>query len=551
MSEEIVKSDFIRNVIRDDLSSGRVDCPIFRFPPEPNGFLHIGHAKAICLNFGLAKEHNTVAHLRMDDTNPLNEDESYARAIEEDVRWLGFDWGEHHYYASDYFEQLYACAVHLIKAGKAYMESLSPEDIRIYRGTLTTPGKPSPYRERSVRENLDLFERLRAGEFEPGEHCLRAIIDMTSGNMNMRDPVIYRQLNVTHYRTGDAWCIYPMYDFAHALSDAIEGITHSLCTLEFQDHRPLYDWFVESCDMSHRPRQFEFSRLNINHTITSKRKLKQLVESELVSGWDDPRMPTIRGMRRRGYPPTAIRQFCAQIGVSKQDSVIDFGVLEECVRDELNQSAQRRMVVFDPIKVNILNFEDCEQLRLLIPNHPQQHDEGNREVYFESQLYISGSDFSLDPPKKFKRLVDGGYVRLMNAYVIRCESVELDDDGQVKSINARVFPETLGGKKLDNGDKVKGVVQWVGSEAGVKILCEQYDRLFHHENPATADDILSEVNQASLREVHAIGEAALGAATAGDFFQFCREAYYCVDKPTYDNSGELVFNRVVSLRSQW
>jgi len=551
MSDKVEKVDFIRNMIREDVASQRhPNGLVFRFPPEPNGYLHIGHAKSICLNFGLAKEFNATCHLRFDDTNPLNEDEVYAKAIERDVRWLGFDWGDHLYHASGYFEAIYNKAVLLIQKGLAYVDSLSADDIRDYRGTLTEPGKPSPYRDRSVEENLDLFQRMRAGEFKDGEHCLRAKIDMSSGNINLRDPVLYRIRHVEHQRAGDAWCMYPMYDFTHALSDAIEGVTHSLCTLEFQDHRPLYDWVVGHCDMEHTPRQTEFSRLNVNYTVTSKRKLKALVEEGYVSGWDDPRLPTISGLRRRGYTPASIQRFCDEAGISKSDSIIDVGILENCLRDDLNQHAPRRMAVLDPLLVEITNFSDDVKRELMVSNHPQNPDFGKRSVAFSQQLYIERSDFMVEPPKKFKRLSLGGTARLMNGYAITCDSYDTNDDGEVTKLYCRLSLETLGGKPMACGTKVKGVIHWVSAEHSHLAEVRLYDRLFHVENPSACDTLEESLNADSLKVIEARIEPSLCDAEPGSHYQFSRTGYFCADSEDH-SSQTPVFNQAVSLRSTW
>ena len=551
MSEKVEKVDFIRNMIRDDVAKHHhLNGLVFRFPPEPNGFLHVGHAKSICLNFGLAQEFDGVCHLRFDDTNPLNEDDVFARAIERDVRWLGFDWGSHLYYASDYFETIYEKAVLLIQKGLAYVDSLSSDQMREYRGTLTEPGKSSPHRDRSREENLDLFQRMRAGEFADGEHCLRAKIDMSSGNINLRDPVLYRIRHVAHQRAGDAWCMYPMYDFTHALSDAIEGITHSLCTLEFQDHRPLYDWVVEHCEMEHTPQQTEFSRLNVNYTVTSKRKLKALVEEGRVSGWDDPRLPTISGLRRRGYTPAAIHHFCEEAGISKSDSIIDMGVLENCLRDDLNQHAPRRMAVLDPLLVEISNFSDEVQTELSVPNHPQNPEFGKRSVTFTKELYIERSDFMIEPAKKFKRLSPGGTARLMNGYVLTCDSYDTNEQGEVTKLYCRLSLETLGGKPMSCGTKVKGVIHWVSAEHAEKAEVRLYDRLFNVENPSASDTLEESLNPDSLKVIEARIEPALSEAEPGAHFQFARTGYFCADSGDH-RSDKPVFNQAVTLRSTW
>ncbi len=552
-TQEPEKVDFIRNIIRDDLAAGRhTDDLVFRFPPEPNGHLHIGHAKSICLNFGLAKEFSARCHLRFDDTNPLNEDESYMHAIKQDVSWLGCDWGDHLYYASDYFEMIYRKAVLLIEKGLAYVESLPADQIREYRGTLTEPGKPSPYRDRSVEENVDLFKRMRAGEFTDGEHCLRAKIDLSSGNLNMRDPVLYRIRHAHHDRTGDTWCIYPLYDFTHALSDATEGITHSLCTLEFQDHRPLYDWVVENCDMEHTPRQIEFSRLNLNYTVMSKRYLKKLVEEKLVSGWDDPRLPTISGLRRRGYTAESIRQFCSDVGISKSDSMINMTQLEDCLRSDLNQKAPRRMAVLDPLLVELVNYEEAGCDHLLVSNHPQDSSFGKRDVAFTRDLYIERSDFMMEPVKGFKRLSPDGRARLMNGFVITCESVETNAEGEVTKLVCRLSPETLGGKPLACGTKVRGVIHWVSKDNAVDADIRLYDRLFKVENPMALEAMEEALNADSLKTVVAKVEPSLLDAEKQAHYQFSRVGYFCSDSEDHDpKSGKLVFNQAVPLRSTW
>lgn len=545
----MTKTNFIRNIIDEDLKSGKHTKIVTRFPPEPNGYLHVGHAKAICVSFGIALDYKGQCHLRFDDTNPINEEEMFARAIEEDVKWLGFNWGDHLYHSSDYFDKLYELAVKLIKDGKAFVCSLNAEKMREYRGTLKEPGKNSPDRDRSVEENLDLFERMRAGEFAEGAYTLRAKIDMAAGNINLRDPAIYRIRKVSHARTGDKWCIYPMYDFSHALSDAIEGITHSLCTLEFQDHRPLYDWFVDNCEMPHKPRQIEFSRLNLNYTITSKRKLKQLVEDNIVDGWDDPRMPTLHGMRRRGIPPEAIRIFCEKLGVSKQDSVIDINVLEQEVRDYLNQHAPRRNAILKPIKVVITNFAETP-VALSVANHPQNESFGRREINFSNTIYIEADDFMMEPELKFHRLSPGKEVRLSNAYVIRCDEVIQNKYGEVTEIKATYDPDTLGGKKPKDGRKVKGIIHWVNAADAVDAEIRVYDRLFSVENPAASTDFMALINPLSKTIYQGKVEKSLQAASPERRFQFNRVGYFVADRFAYSNQS-LVFNQIVSLRETW
>lgn len=545
------KTNFIRNIIEHDLQEHQHERVVLRFPPEPNGYLHIGHAKSICLNFGLAEDYNGTCHLRFDDTNPTKEEQRYIDAIKDSVSWLGYTWGDKLYHTSDYYDQLYRFAVGLIHAGKAYVDDASAEQMRSLRGSLTEPGKNSPSRDRSIEENLELFERMRAGNFDEGSYTLRAKINMQSSNINMRDPVIYRILKHAHPRTGDSWCIYPMYDYAHALSDAVEHITHSLCTLEFQDHRPLYDWFIEHCDAPSHPRQIEFSRLNLNYTITSKRKLKQLVEQKHVAGWDDPRMPTLAGMRRRGYTATALRNFCEQIGISKQDGIIDMGVLEAAVRDDLNQHAPRRMAILDPIKVIITNYPEGQTETLQLANHPQDDSYGKREIQFSREIYIDGSDFMLEAPAKFFRLKPQGRVRLRNAYVITCDEVIQDNDGKVTELHCHYDVDTLGGKKPADGKKVKGIIHWLPVAQAKDASIRLYDRLFNVENPAALDDFITALNPDSLQVLSgAKVEACLVDAKPGDAFQFTRLGYYVADR--HDHSTENpVFNRVVNLKDTW
>jgi len=553
MTEDSDKTEkrrhFIRQIIEGDLASGKHQKIVTRFPPEPNGYLHIGHAKSICLNFGLADEFDALCHLRFDDTNPIKEEERYVQAIIDDLRWLGFDWHEKMFHASDYFQQLYDYAVQLIERGHAYVDSLTADEIREHRGTLTKPGRNSRYRNRGIEENKALFLKMKAGEFKDGEHVLRAKIDMTSGNVNMRDPVLYRILHATHQRTGDAWCIYPLYDFAHPLSDAIECITHSLCTLEFQDHRPLYDWLIESCDTPSKPQQIEFARLNISHTITSKRKLRSLVEEGHVTGWDDPRMPTLQGMRRRGFPPAAIRHFCELIGISKSESVIDMGVLEECVRDELNTHAPRAMCVLDPLKIIIENYPENETQILTASNHPQNADMGTRELPFSRELYIERDDFMEDPPKKFFRLAPGKEVRLRNAYVIKCEQVIKDEaTGDIIELRCSVDANTLGKNPEDR--KVKGVLHWVDAAQAIPAEIRLYDRLFNHEHPGGEADFQHYLNPHSLQvKTTCLVEPSLRGAPAHTTFQFERQGYFCVDADSGPN--KLIFNRSVGLRDSW
>ncbi|MBU2538391.1 MAG: glutamine--tRNA ligase/YqeY domain fusion protein [Proteobacteria bacterium] len=545
-------SDFIRTIVANDLASGKHDQIVTRFPPEPNGYLHIGHAKSICLNFGIAKE-NTGArcHLRFDDTNPTKEEQEYVESIKDNVRWLGFDWGEHLYFASDYFDQLYEYAEHLITTGKAYVCDLSAEDTRSYRGTLTEPGRNSPFRERSVEENLDLFRRMRGGEYPDGTRVLRAKIDMASGNMNMRDPVLYRILHASHHRTGDTWCIYPMYDYTHPISDALEGVTHSLCTLEFADHRPLYDWTLDNLPTPCHPRQIEFARLNLSYTVVSKRKLLQLVNERHVAGWDDPRMPTLSGIRRRGYTPAALRSFCEKIGVAKKDSVVDVALLEHCVREDLNETAVRVMGVLAPLKVVITNYPEDRTENLTAQNHPQQPEMGERQVPFSREVYIEREDFMEEPAKKFFRLAPGREVRLRYAYFIKCEKVIKDETGEIIELHCTYDPETLGGSAPD-GRKVKGTIHWVSAAHGIPAEVRLYDRLFTEESPdAGGADFKAFVNPESLVVLgDCLVEASLANAEPGSRYQFERQGYFCVD--TKDSKGDKpVFNRTVTLRDTW
>ncbi len=544
---ETTPSNFIRAIIDEDLASGRRSEVVTRFPPEPNGYLHIGHAKSICLNFGLAQIYNGRCHLRFDDTNPTKEEQEYVDAIMEDVRWLGFDWGEHLYFASDYFDQLYEWAVELIRKGKAYVDSQSPEEIRKNRGTLTEPGVESPYRNRSVEENLELFERMRKGDFPDGACVLRAKIDMASPNINLRDPVMYRILHARHHRTGDKWCIYPMYDFAHGQEDSIEGITHSICTLEFEDHRPLYDWFIRELGI-HAPQQIEFARLNLSYTVMSKRKLLQLVQEKLVDGWDDPRMPTLSGMRRRGYPPEAIRLFCDRIGVGKSEAWIDLSVLEDCVREVLNETAPRRLAVLDPLKVTITNLPQDEVV-CSGANHPQKPEMGERELVLTPEIYIERADFMEDAPKKFFRLAPGREVRLRNACVIRCDEVLKDADGEVVELKCSCDPETFGANPSD-GRKIKGTIHWVSAQYGRKVPVRLYDRLFAEERPDKAEDFRTCINPESLRTIEAWVEPALLEIEPGATVQFERTGYFTADR-TDSRPGAPVFNRTATLRDSW
>jgi glutaminyl-tRNA synthetase len=544
--------DFIRSIVEEDVASGKHHGRVAtRFPPEPNGYLHIGHAKSICLNFGVAAEHGGTCNLRFDDTNPTKEDVEYVDAIKEDVRWLGFQWSAE-LYASDYFERLYQFAVDLIKAGKAYVDSLNADQIRQYRGTLTEPGKNSPYRDRSVTENLDLFARMRAGEFPDGAHVLRAKIDMASPNLNMRDPTLYRIRHAAHHRTGDAWCIYPMYDFAHPLSDALERITHSLCTLEFEDHRPLYDWLVNALISGDKPRQIEFARLNLNYTVMSKRKLLQLVQQGRVSGWDDPRMPTITGLRRRGYTPESIRDFCARIGVAKKENVIDVAQLEHSVREDLNRRAPRVMGVLRPIKVVLTNYPEGQVEEVDVINNPEDASAGTRKVPFARELYIERDDFMENPPKKFFRLSPGSEVRLRCAYFIKCADVVKDDRGEIVELRCTYDPATRGGDSPD-GRKVKATLHWVSAAHALPAEVRLYDRLFSVEDPENTPEgktFLDCLNPDSLEVIRdALVEPGLASAAPGLRVQFERLGYFVVDPDS--RPGGLVFNRTVSLRDTW
>ncbi len=549
-----VAANFLRPILEADLQSGKHSSIVTRFPPEPNGYLHIGHAKSICLNFGLAKELGGVCHLRFDDTNPAKEEQEYIDAIKSDVNWLGFQWHGEVRYASDYFEQLYAWAVYLVEQGKAYVCDLSAEQAREYRGSLTEPGKNSPFRERSVSENLDLLSRMRAGEFPDGTHALRAKIDMASPNMNLRDPILYRIRHAHHHQTGDKWCIYPSYDFTHGQSDAIEKITHSICTLEFEDHRPLYEWFLEQLPVPAKPRQYEFARLNLNYTVTSKRKLKQLVDENHVTGWDDPRMSTISGFRRRGYTAASIRNFCDMIGVNRAGGVVDLSMLEFCIREDLDTNASRAMCVLKPIKVVITNYQADQALTLQLPRHPKR-DMGMRELPFEREIYIDASDYEENPPKGYKRLVPGGEVRLRGSYVIRADEAIRDADGNVIELRCSYDPETLG--KNPEGRKVKGVIHWVPAAQSVECEVRLYDRLFSTPNPDKGDDgeasesFLDNVNPESLVVLKGCrAEPSLLQAQVGDSFQFEREGYFCLDSRD-SKPDALVFNRTVTLRDSW
>jgi glutaminyl-tRNA synthetase len=541
--------DFIRQIIHDDLESGKHSQIVTRFPPEPNGYLHVGHVMSICLNFGVADETDGLTYLRFDDTNPGKESEEYVEAIERDVRWLGFSWGDRLSHASDYFDQLYAYAERLIEMGVAYVDSLSAEEIREYRGTLTEPGKNSPHRERSVEENLDLFRRMRAGEFADGEHLLRAKIDMTSPNMNLRDPALYRIRHVSHQHTGDKWCIYPMYDFAHTMSDAIEGITHSLCTLEFEDHRPLYDWMLDQLQPEHRPRQIEFSRLNLAYAITSKRRLKELVENKDVTGWTDPRMPTIAGLRRRGYPAAALREFVKRGGVTKKNKLIEMGAFENCVREDLGENAERRMGVLNPLKVVLTNYPEGQVEMMTASNHPNRPELGSREVPFSSELYIEHDDFLEEAPRKFFRLKPDGEVRLRNGYIIRCDEVVKNEAGEVVELRCSYDPETRSGTGTSDR-KVKGTIHWVSAAHALAAEVRLYDRLFSIPDPNSESEFMKVLNPNSLTSVRAMLEPSLSDLTQGVAVQFERLGYFCLDSMDH-NAAAPVLNRIVTLRDSW
>jgi glutaminyl-tRNA synthetase len=549
--EDSTARDFIRAIIEDDIRTnkhgGRVAT---RFPPEPNGYLHIGHAKSICLNFGIARQYGGVCHLRYDDTNPAKEDVEYIDSIKEDVRWLGFDWGEREYYASDYFEQLYEYALQLVQEGKAYVDDLSADEIREYRGTLTKPGRESPFRNRSVAENMDLFKRMHAGEFEDGSRVLRAKIDMASPNLNLRDPTMYRIKRVSHHRTGEKWCIYPMYDFTHCLSDSIERITHSVCTLEFENNRPLYDWFLDELKVDCHPQQIEFARLNLTYTVMSKRKLLKLAEESRVSGWDDPRMPTISGLRRRGYTPESIRNFCDAIGVAKRDSIVDIALLEHYLREDLNQRALRRMAVLRPVKLVIDNYPEDRVEELEAENNPEDPSAGSRGILFSRELYIERDDFREEPPSKWFRLALGREVRLKHAYYVTCTDVKKDEaTGEILELHCSYDPDTRGGWSSD-GRKVRGTLHWVSASHALDAEVRLYDHLFTRENPDEVEDFLENINTESLQVLEgARVEPSLRDAVPGDRFQFLRQGYFCVD---YDSSMErFVVNRTATLRDTW
>ena len=550
---DVPTRDFIRQIIHEDLESGRHGRIVTRFPPEPNGYLHVGHAKSVCLNFGVAAETGGDCYLRLDDTNPLKESHHFEEAIIDHVRWLGWDFGPRLTHASDYFQQIHDCAVALIRAGKAYVDSLPPEEIRAYRGTLTEPGRDSPYRSRSVAENLDLFTRMRAGEFADGAHVLRAKIDMAAPNINLRDPVLYRIRKVAHQRTGETWCIYPMYDFAHTISDALEGITHSLCTLEFEDHRPLYEWILDNLSLPARPRQIEFSRLNLAFTITSKRRLAELVDTGDVSGWDDPRMPTVAGMRRRGYPPAALRDFATRVGVTKKDHLIQMSLLENCVREELNRTTPRALAVLDPVKLVLVNWPEDRIEWLDAANHPDNAELGTRQLPFTRELYIEREDFMEDPPRKFHRLKPGGEVRLRWGYIVECVNVVKDATGRISEIHARCDLESRSGSGSEAAErKVKGTIHWVSAQYGRRASVRLYDRLFTVARPDAVDgDFRSALNPESLViRAEAVLEPALAEAAPGTVFQFERLGYFVADAEGHRPDAPL-FNRTVSLRDSW
>lgn len=547
---DIRPTNFIRQIIDKDLSDGKHTSVQTRFPPEPNGYLHIGHAKSICLNFGIAQDYQGQCNLRFDDTNPTKEDISYVESIQRDVQWLGYQWNGDICYSSNYFDRLYEFAVELIKNGKAYVCFLSADEMREYRGSLTEPGKESPTRNTSPEENLALFEKMKNGEMKEGECSLRAKIDMASSFICMRDPVIYRVKFATHHQSGDKWCIYPMYDFTHCISDALEGITHSLCTLEFQDNRRLYDWVLDNISIDCHPQQIEFSRLNLEYTMMSKRKLNDLVEKNIVAGWDDPRMPTIAGLRRRGFTPASVREFCQRIGITKQDNCVEFSMLEACIRDDLNENAPRAMAVFDPIEVVIENYEAGRVEQLSVSNHPNRDDLGTRELPFSQRLFIEREDFREEANKKFKRLVLGKEVRLRNAYVIKAERVEKDDNGEITKVFCSYDPETLGKDPAD-GRKVKGVIHWVSAEQNTTAEVRLYDRLFNVPNPGSADDIATVVNPDSLQVIEkAYLEVNLLSAQAEKAYQFERIGYFCLDNKD-SSADKLVFNRTIGLRDTW
>ncbi|MDR3592475.1 MAG: glutamine--tRNA ligase/YqeY domain fusion protein [Negativicutes bacterium] len=549
VTENFAGTNFIHNIIEEDRRNNKHEGRVHtRFPPEPNGYLHIGHAKSICLNFGTALKYGGQCNLRFDDTNPSKEDVEYVDSIQADVKWLGFDWQERKFYASDYFTELYEYAIKLIELGKAYVCDLTAQEMKEYRGSLTEPGRESPYRSRSIAENLDLFKRMHAGEFPDGSRVLRAKIDMASPNVNMRDPVIYRILRATHHRTGDVWCIYPMYDYAHPLSDAIEGITHSICTLEFEDHRPLYDWVLEAGNHPCRPQQIEFARLNVTYTLMSKRKLLELVKNGLVSGWDDPRMPTISGLRRRGYTPEAIRDFCDRIGVAKSNSIVDFALLEHCIREDLNAKAPRVMAVLRPLKVVIDNYPEGQVEELDAENNPENPEMGSRKLPFSKVVYIEQEDFMEDPPKKYFRLSPGQEVRLKHAYIIKCEQVVKDEAGQVVEVHCSYDPETKSGGAA-SGPNVKGTLHWVSAAQAVPAEVRLYEQLFGAEDPDSGENYQANLNPQSLVTLTGcLLEPSMAGGAAGSRYQFLRQGYFYADR---DSAGGLVYNRIVSLRDSW
>ncbi len=550
MDDTKIIKNFIQKIIEEDIANGKNGGKVItRFPPEPNGYLHIGHAKSICLNFSLASQYGGRTHLRFDDTNPVKEDIEYIESIEEDVRWLGFNWEDHLYYASDYFEKMYELAVELIRKDKAYVDDLTAEEIRQYRGTLTEPGKESPYRNRSIEENLELFEKMKNGEFEDGSKTLRAKIDLASGNINMRDPVMYRIVRSHHPRQGDKWCIYPMYDWAHGLEDSIEGITHSVCTLEFEAHRPLYDWYLDQLPELHHPQQIEFARLNLSYVVMSKRKLLRLVKEGYVSGWDDPRMPTISGLRRRGYTPESIREFSSRIGVAKTDSFVDYALLEYCVREDLNKKAIRRMVVLDPLKVVIDNYPEDQIEWMDGENNPEDPESGSRKIPFTKELYIEKDDFMIDPPKKYFRLSPGKEIRLKHGYYVTCTDYETDENGEVTLVHCTYDPASRGGW-TDDGRKVKGTSHWVSATHAEEIEVRMYSTLFTKENPEEDGDFVDALNPDSLTVIEkAYAEPSLKEASAGEGFQFLRQGYFCVDKDSTEE--KIIFNRTVTLKDSW
>lgn len=548
MEEKKILSNFIHDFIDEDLASGVKSRVQTRFPPEPNGYLHIGHAKALCIDFSTAEKYHGICNLRFDDTNPSREDVEYIDAIKEDIKWLGFHW-ENVFFASSYFDFVYDCAIKLIKDGKAYVDDLSADEIREYRGTLTEPGKESPYRNRSIEENLDLFKRMTDGEFGNGEKVLRAKIDMSSPNLNMRDPVIYRISHVSHHQTGDKWCVYPMYDFAHPLSDAKEGVTFSLCSLEFENHRPLYNWVVEQIGFEEPPRQIEFARLNINYCVTSKRKLLEMVNKGIVSGWDDPRMITLCGMRRRGYSAAAVRDFIDRVGVSKADSMVDYGLLEACVRDDLNAKAPRAMAVLRPLKVVIDNYPEGQSEEFEVELHPEHPEFGTRKVTFSRELYVEQDDFMVEPVKKYFRLFPGNEVRFKSAYFVKCNSYDTDEDGNVTCLHCTYDPESRGGNSPD-GRKVKGTIHWVNANDCKQCEVRLYDRLFSAEEPGKNGDYFDDLNPNSLEVIdNCLLEGGFENAKPGDTFQFMRNGYFCVDKDSTED--KMVFNRTVALNSSW